>query len=237
MGGKKILIVMGSPRREGNSATLAKQVAAGAEAAGAEVESFYLHDMDIQPCTACDACREEMDRDCVIDDEMETLYPKVRHSDAMVIASPIYWFSVSAQTKLFMDRWYAFGGPQEEYAALAGKRIGLVLTYADLDARGGRQRAAARMGCPSDYYQRPIEHLAALCYTVSISPQGASLGTPDREMEYALYQLNLAKGATGLFAHDLDDDGPGSVAIVKVDKDDLLPGAQGQAAVDERDGQ
>jgi len=133
MGGKKILIVMGSPRREGNSATLAKQVAAGAEAAGAEVESFYLHDMDIQPCTACDACRGEMDRDCVIDDEMEILYPKVRHSDAMVIASPIYWFSVSAQTKLFMDRWYAFGGPREEYAALAGKRIGLVLTYADLD--------------------------------------------------------------------------------------------------------
>jgi len=133
MGGRKILIVMGSPRREGNSATLAKQVAAGAEVTGAEVESFYLHDMNIQTCTACDACREETDSDCVIDDDMEALYPKIRQADAMVIASPIYWFTVSAQTKLFMDRWYAFGGPQEEYAAFAGKRIGLVLTYADLD--------------------------------------------------------------------------------------------------------
>ena len=133
MGSKKILLVMGSPRKEGNSATLAKQVIAGAEAVGAEVESFYLHEMNIQPCTACDACREERDKDCVIDDDMETLYPKLRQADALVIASPIYWFTVSAQTKLFMDRWYALGGPGEEYAAFAGKRIGIVLTYADVD--------------------------------------------------------------------------------------------------------
>ena len=133
MGDKKILLVMGSPRKDGNSATLAKQVAAGAEAAGAEVESFYLHGMNIQPCTACDACREERDKDCVIDDDMEILYAKLRQADALVIASPIYWFTVSAQTKLFMDRWYALGGPGEEYAAFAGKRIGIVLTYADVD--------------------------------------------------------------------------------------------------------
>jgi len=133
MGDKKILLVMGSPRKDGNSATLAKQVAAGAEAAGAEIESFYLHGMNIQPCTACDACREERDKDCVIDDDMEILYAKLRQADALVIASPIYWFTVSAQTKLFMDRWYALGGPGEEYAAFAGKRIGIVLTYADVD--------------------------------------------------------------------------------------------------------
>ena len=133
MGGKKILLVMGSPRKDGNSATLAKQVATGAAAAGAEVESFYLHGMNIHPCTACDACREERDKDCVIDDDMETLYGKLRQADALVIASPIYWFTVSAQTKLFMDRWYALGGPGEEYAAFAGKRIGIVLTYADVD--------------------------------------------------------------------------------------------------------
>ena len=104
MEGKKILLVMGSPRKEGNSATLAKQVAAGAKATGAAVESFYLHAMNIQPCTACDACREETGKECVIDDDMQILYPKLRQADAVVIASPIYWFTVSAQTKLFMDR-------------------------------------------------------------------------------------------------------------------------------------
>lgn len=128
---KKIIIVMGSPRKEGNSSALAKQVAAGAEATGAQVESFYLHGMNIKPCDACDVCREDNASDCVIDDDMQILYPKLRQADAIVIASPIYWFTVSAQTKLLMDRCYALGGPEGN--ALAGKRVGIILTYADTD--------------------------------------------------------------------------------------------------------
>jgi multimeric flavodoxin WrbA len=130
--GNKVVILMGSPRKNGNSATLAKQVAAGAEATGAEIESFYLQDMNIQPCTACDACRKKMGEGCIIDDDMQALYPKLRQADAIVIASPIYWFTVSAQTKLFMDRCYALKDPQGW--ALAGKRIGIVLAYGDSDA-------------------------------------------------------------------------------------------------------
>ncbi|MBW2056609.1 MAG: flavodoxin family protein [Deltaproteobacteria bacterium] len=132
MGGKRIMVVVGSPRKDGNSATLAKQVIAGAESVGAEVESFFLHGMNIQPCTGCDGCRGEREKDCVIDDDMDILYPKLREADGLVIATPVYWFTVSAQTKLFMDRWYAFGG-DDEYAALSGKRIGIVLTYGDVD--------------------------------------------------------------------------------------------------------
>jgi len=127
---KKIIIVKGSPRKAGNSAMLAEQVAAGAQAAGAEVESIYLHGLDIRPCDACEACQESADTDCIIDDDMQTLYPKIRQADAIVYASPIYWFTVSAQLKLFIDRCYSLGG--EDYVqdhALAGKRIGVVLTY------------------------------------------------------------------------------------------------------------
>jgi multimeric flavodoxin WrbA len=122
---------MGSPRKEGNSAILAQQVAAGAEAAGARVESFFLHDLDIKPCDACDACRDKTVTDCVLDDDMKGIFSKLRRADGIVIASPIYWFTVSAQTKLFMDRWYALGGP--EGYALKGKKFGIVLTYADED--------------------------------------------------------------------------------------------------------
>jgi len=131
MGTKKIVIVMGSPRKNGNSATLAHRVAEGAADGGAEVQSFYLHEMDIKPCTACDVCREDTSTDCNINDDMEQLYPKLRQADALVIASPIYWFTVSAQTKLFMDRLYALGGPQGN--ALKGKRIGIIVTYGDTD--------------------------------------------------------------------------------------------------------
>jgi multimeric flavodoxin WrbA len=128
---KTAVIVMGSPRKNGNSIALAENVAAGIEAAGGNVKRFYLHDMDIKPCDACMACRGASSAECIIDDDMQQLYPDLRQTDALVIASPIYWYTVNAQTKLFMDRCYALGGPQGN--ALRGKRIGIVLTYGDSD--------------------------------------------------------------------------------------------------------
>ena len=131
MAKKRVMIVVGSPRKSGNSSILASRVAAGAKAGGALVETFFLQDLNIKPCSACDACRQRADIDCVIKDDMHKLYPKLRSADAIVVASPIYWFTVSAQTKLFMDRWYALGG--DEGYELTGKRFGVVLTYADAD--------------------------------------------------------------------------------------------------------
>ena len=131
MKGKKVLIFMGSPRKKGNSALLARQVGDGLKAGGAGVESFYLHGMDIKPCSACDACRRKSQKDCVLKDDMAAVYSKLREADGIVIATPVYWFTVSAQTKLFMDRWYALGG--EEGYPFKGKKFGIVLTYADED--------------------------------------------------------------------------------------------------------
>ncbi len=134
MAGKKIVILLGSPRKDGNSTALAQRVRAGAAASGAAVDTFSLHDMNIAPCRACESCRTDPATGCVIDDQMQTLYPKLRRADALVIASPVYWFTMSAQTKLFMDRCYALGGPGGH--ALQGKQIGILLTYADADPFG-----------------------------------------------------------------------------------------------------
>ena len=71
---------MGSPRKNGNSALLAKEAIAGVKAAGAQVESFYLHGMKIKPCTACDACRRKKQKDCILKDDMAPLYSKLRAS-------------------------------------------------------------------------------------------------------------------------------------------------------------
>jgi multimeric flavodoxin WrbA len=129
--GRKVMIAVGSPRKRGNSSTLAAQVAGGAKAAGAQVETFHLHGMNIKPCTACGGCRKKTHVDCVIKDDMQKLYPKLRSADAIVIASPIYWFTFSAQTKLFIDRWYGLGS--EEGYALSGKKFAILLSYADAD--------------------------------------------------------------------------------------------------------
>lgn len=137
MAKREVLIVVGSPRPQGACATLADQVRKGAEAAGAVTHRFDLHTMDIRPCTACDACLESADADCIVEDDMRTLYPLLRSADALVIASPVYWFNVSAQTKLFIDRgFYALQGP--EGSALKGKEVGLILAYGaeDLESSG-----------------------------------------------------------------------------------------------------
>ena len=127
---KSILILKGSPREKGNSAVLADQVFAGAKKSGAKVESVYLHGMDIQPCDACDVCQDGYEG-CIIEDDMQSLYPKLTEADAIVIASPIYWFTISAQTKLCIDRWYAL--ESKAGSTLRGKQLGIVLVYGDTD--------------------------------------------------------------------------------------------------------
>ena len=128
---KNILIILGSPRRNGNSAILAEQVSKGANANGVNIETIYLHGMIIQPCQGCDSCQKNESNLCIIDDDMQTLYPKLKDADSIVIASPIYWFNFSAQTKIFIDRWYAVGIGERNI--FTGKEFVLILTYADQD--------------------------------------------------------------------------------------------------------
>jgi multimeric flavodoxin WrbA len=131
MSKKNVIIALGSPRKNGNSALLAQKTAEGIKAAGAQYESLFLHDMNIGPCNACDSCQEEGAKYCIIRDDMQGLYPKLQDAGAIVIASPIYWFTVSAQMKLFIDRWYPFA--RADGNLLAGKRIGVLLVYGDTD--------------------------------------------------------------------------------------------------------
>jgi multimeric flavodoxin WrbA len=126
---RNVLILKGSPRERGNSAVLAERAADGARAAGAQVESIYLHGLDIRPCDGCDLCLEE--GECVIEDDMRPLYPKLAAADAILLASPIYWFTFSAQLKLCMDRWYAF--QVNRWKEVSGKPFGIILTYGDTD--------------------------------------------------------------------------------------------------------
>lgn len=131
MTNRKLLILMASPRPRGNSTILAGEAASGAKDAGAEVKTFRLAKMRIGPCLGCDGCRKPKAAGCVQKDDMKPLYAELRSADAVLIASPVYWFTMSAQVKLFMDRLYAFGA--EQYRPLKGKRVGIILTYGDAD--------------------------------------------------------------------------------------------------------
>lgn len=129
---KQVIIVSGSPRKNGNCAVLAERAAAGVRASGVKVEMIYLHGLTMEPCSACDACQSATEANCIIDDELTSLLPRIRQADALLLASPVYWFTFAAQTKLFIDRvFYALHGPQGN--ALKGKPLGLLMVYGDTD--------------------------------------------------------------------------------------------------------
>ncbi len=129
MKAKRILILKGSARKNSNSSILADHLAGGAKAVGAEVESLLLHQINIKPCRGYEACHQSDDSHCTIDDEMQSLYPKLISADSIVIASPIYWFTFNTITKTFIDRWYAL--EKRRGNALKGKELALILTYGD----------------------------------------------------------------------------------------------------------
>jgi multimeric flavodoxin WrbA len=129
----QVLVIAASPRPRGNSTILAGEAARGAAAAGAEVRTVRLAELTFGPCRACDRCRKPGAKGCVQDDDMKALHAAIRRAGGLLIASPVYWFTMSAQAKLFMDRLYVFGA--ESYRALKGKRVGVILSSGDADPR------------------------------------------------------------------------------------------------------
>ena len=128
---KRVLILTASPRKNGNSTILALKAAEGIKAEGGEADVVPIGNLNIAPCNACDACRTKQEAGCVIKDDMQPLYKKIEDAQGVIFATPIYWFNVSAQMKLFIDRTYAIHG--KSYYALTGKDVGVILTYEDED--------------------------------------------------------------------------------------------------------
>lgn len=127
-----VVILQGSPHAKGNTAALAGEIARGASAAGAKVEAFFLQKMRIAACQGCQGCQGAGAKGCVIADDMHAIYGALKAATVIVFASPIYWFTISAQLKQVLDRCYALSTPTGH--EFAGKRIGLVFTFGGEDA-------------------------------------------------------------------------------------------------------
>jgi multimeric flavodoxin WrbA len=101
---KHILIIASSPRKNGNSTILAQKAAHGIKGGGSEAELVSISNLKIAPCNGCDACRVKPDASCVIKDDMQPLYQKIKESQGVIFATPTYFFNMSAQIKTFIDR-------------------------------------------------------------------------------------------------------------------------------------
>ena len=101
----KVLGIAGSPRRGGNTDLLLAEVMRGAASRGAKIKTIILNDLKIAPCQHCDACLET--GRCQIEDDMQMIYDELTQADRIVLASPVQFMGVTAQTKAMIDRCQA----------------------------------------------------------------------------------------------------------------------------------
>ena len=110
---KNILVITGSPRKNGNSTLLAKAFMEGAESMGNKVTLFDAAKKKIHPCIACDTCLSK--GRCIYNDDFtEQLFPLLQNADVIVLSSPLYWFTFSAQLKIVIDRMYSLSLSNKE---------------------------------------------------------------------------------------------------------------------------
>ena len=161
-----ILGIYGSPRKGGNTDSMLDAFLQGAASAGANIERIYVRDLEIHPCIGCGHCDKA--GTCVQQDAMTELYPRLEQVDAIAIASPIYFYSVTAQLKMLIDRSQALlmkkilAKKAGEFAAKEPPRKGFLLSAAA--TRGKRLFQCAIL--PVRYFldALDVQYAGELCF-------------------------------------------------------------------------
>jgi multimeric flavodoxin WrbA len=107
---RKILAIVGSPRKGGNTDILVQKTAEGAVSKGAQVETIRLGELNIRECDGCHICWQK--KPCCKHDDMLAIYPKIIESDAIIFGTPVYWYGPTALMKCFIDRFVYFNCPE-----------------------------------------------------------------------------------------------------------------------------
>lgn len=121
---KKVLVLSASPRRGGNSDLLCDQFVLGAEESGNQVEKIFLREKEINYCLACDACQGN-GGNCVQEDDMAEILDKIIAADVIVMATPVYFYTMNGQIKTLIDRTYS------SYLSISNKEMYFIMTAAD----------------------------------------------------------------------------------------------------------
>ena len=100
---KKIEILIGSPRKRGNTAIMIGMLNDGLDTERYTSDIKYLYDFDIKPCVDCRGCKKDK-KECILEDDMSKIYPDLEEAKIIIIGTPIYWFGPSAKMKLLLDR-------------------------------------------------------------------------------------------------------------------------------------
>jgi multimeric flavodoxin WrbA len=132
---KKALILIGSPRKSGSTALLAAEAERGLREREVGTTTIFLNDLKIKGCQACYWCKKNNTAECAVKDDMQKIHQLMKESDGIIIASPIYFGGVTAQTKLWLDRMFPYIGMDLSPKMPAGKNVSFIFTQNQPDGR------------------------------------------------------------------------------------------------------
>jgi len=173
---QKVLIISSSPRKGGNSDALCDQFARGAEEAGNQVEKISLAGKKIAPCIACYACKNGK---CPQPDEASAILDQMLAADVIVLATPVYFYTMCAQLKALIDRSVMI------FPRLTNKKFYYIMTMADTDETRFAGTLAALRGF-LDCYDGSVE--AGMICATGVYQKGEVRNTPAWEESYRLGQ-------------------------------------------------
>ena len=125
---KKVLILIGSPRKKGSTAILSAEAARGLNEQGIETVTVFLNNMKMKGCQACYWCKKNDVAECAVKDDMQKIYKLMMESDGLIVATPIYFSGVTAQTKAWLDRLFPYIGMDLSPKMPAGKKVSFIFT-------------------------------------------------------------------------------------------------------------
>ena len=174
--GKKVLILSASPRKGGNSDTLCDQFLRGAKESGHQAEKVFLRDKKIGYCTGCGVCNKT--HRCAQDDDMAELLEKMVRADVIVMATPVYFYTMNAQMKTLIDR------VAPRYSEVSDKEFYYLLTAADSDPKMLERTLEGFRGFTEDCLTNPQER--GVVYGVGLWEIGDVQKSPALKQAYEM---------------------------------------------------
>jgi len=135
----KVTAIMGSPRKKGITASIADAFMDQAALHGAQTTQYVLNSMNYKGCQGCGACKEKRE-DCILDDDLTSVLNDMKTSDITVFATPVYYWDVTGQFKLFFDRTWSLVKPDyltnpDPVRLTKGKKALLITSQADVEEK------------------------------------------------------------------------------------------------------
>lgn len=173
---KKVLVISGSPRKDGNSDILCNEFIKGAQSSGHECEKIFLSDKNINYCTGCGVCNNT--HKCVQKDDMAEILDKMINADIIVLATPVYFYSMDAQLKTLIDRTVP------RYMEIRSKEFYYIITAADTSKANMQRTIEGLRGFTEDCLPGSVEK--GILYGLGVWQKGEVLNTPLMEQAFNL---------------------------------------------------